>query len=359
MRALMLTGLVLAATLAFAGAAHAQEGLSTGPDYNLIDKADRVDENGQRDVNLLRQRALAALQVKDYAGAEIALAEVLRFKNPTPGANFLMGLAKIGLEKWTEAQPYLEAATVDEPQRPEPKTRLAITYVKLDNPEAAKQQRTALAALDASCSKTCADAQWISEGILLIDQALSSDQAAARISAGALAAVAPPPIDPEKGFEPEKYNLVTFTDTNDLYDLLTAEGRCPPNKTADERQPCALILYRPLGGSTDARAANFKPVFKVVNRSTIWAIHDKKLQKVRLEDLFFDEVDVIGKQRAKYISVAVIGNVENKANCAKGLVCLAQLVAQDMFNMYTNMPPSVVEVIWGAGMKDPGTVRVR
>ena len=34
-----------------------------------------------------------------------------------------------------------------------------------------------------------------------------------------------------------------------------APGRCPPNKTADERQPCALILYRPLDGSTDARAA--------------------------------------------------------------------------------------------------------
>ncbi len=359
MRPLMLSGLVLVATIVFAGAAHAQVGLSTGPDYNMIDKAHRVDENGQRDFNLLRQRALAALQAKDYAGAELALSEALRLNGITPGTNFLMGLAKIGLEKWSEAQPYLEAATVDEPQRPEPKTRLAITYVKLDNPEAAKGQRNALAALDASCSKTCDDAQWISEGILLIDQALSSEQVAARISAAALAAVAPPPVDPAKGFEPEKYNLVTFSDTNDLYDLLTAPGRCLPNKTADERQPCALILYRPQDGSTDARAANFKPVFKVVNRNTIWAIHDKKLQKVRIEDLFFDEVDVIGKQRAKYISIAVIGNAENKANCAKGIVCLAQLVSQDMFNMYTNMPPSVVEVIWGAGMKDPGTVRVR
>jgi len=166
MRSLLLSGLVLAATIAFAAAAHAQEGLSTGPDYNLIDKADRVDENGLRDQALLRQRALAALQAKDYAGAESSLAELLRLNGATPGANFLMGLAKIGLEKWNEAQPYLESATVDEPQRPEPKTRLAITYVKLDNPEAAKQQRTALVALDASCSKTCADAQWISEGIL-------------------------------------------------------------------------------------------------------------------------------------------------------------------------------------------------
>jgi hypothetical protein len=30
-----------------------------------------------------------------------------------------------------------------------------------------------------------------------------------------------------------------------------------------------------------------------------------------------------------------------------------------MFRMYTNMPDSVVQVIWGGGMKDPGTVRIR
>jgi hypothetical protein len=30
-----------------------------------------------------------------------------------------------------------------------------------------------------------------------------------------------------------------------------------------------------------------------------------------------------------------------------------------MFHMYSGMPDSVVEVIWGAGMKDVGTVRVR
>lgn len=359
MRMRRLLALLFAASTAFAAAAHAQPGLSTQPDYDLIDKADRIDDNSQRDLSLLQQRALSALQAKDYAGAETALAEVLRISRTAPGANFHMGLAKIGLEKWNDAQTYLEAAIVDEPARPEPRTRLAITYVKLDRPEAAKEQREALVALDARCNKTCEDAQWIAEGVLLIDQALSSELAANRISAAALAAVAAPAYDSNKGFEPEKYNLVTFSDTNDLYDLLTQEGRCQINKTADERQPCALILYRPVDGTVDARAANFKPVFKIVNRKSIWAIHDKKLQKVRIEDLFFDEVDVIGKGRAKYISIALIGNAENRANCAKGIVCLAQLVSQDMFNMYTNMPASVVELIWGAGMKDNGTVRIR
>lgn len=351
--------LFLAGALAFAGAAHAQPGLSTKPDYDLIYKADRIDENAQRELTTLQQRALAALQARNYTEAETTLGEVLARSRMAPGANFLMGLTKIGLEKWDEARTYLELAVLDEPQRPEPKTRLGITYIKLNDADGARQQREALVTLDAACQHACTDATWIAEGIALIDQAMASEQAAQRISAAALAAVTAPAYDSNKGFEPEKYNLVTFSDTNDLYDLLTKEGRCQINKTAAERQPCALILYRPVDGSVDARAANFKPVFKVVNRKSIWAIHDKKLQKIRIEDLFFDEVDVVGQQRTRYISIAVIGNAENKANCDKGLVCLAQLVSQDMFNMYTNMPPSVVEVIWGTGMKDSGTVRIR
>ena len=359
MRTHGLPGIIIAAGLALASAAYAQEGLSTKPDYDLIYKADRIDENGQRELDALQQRALASLRASDYQDAEATLSEILRRSAIAPGANFLMGLVKIGQEKWTEAQPYLEQAVQDEPKRPEPKTRLGITYIKLNNPDAAKQQRDALLALDAACGKSCADATWIAEGIQLIDQAVASEKAAQAISAAALAAVTAPSYDKDKGFEPEKYNLVTFSDTNDLYDLLTRDGRCPAGKTAAPRQPCALILYRPVDGTVDARAANFKPVFKIVNRKTVWAIHNKQLQKVRIEDLFFDEVDVIGQQKTKYISIAVIGNAENKANCAKGLVCLAQLVTQDMFNMYTNMPDSVVKVIWGGGMEDPGTVRVR
>lgn len=359
MRVSLIAGMLAAVALA-ATATHAQPGLSTKTDYDLAYKADRIDDEAQREITLLQQRAVSALQAGNYAEAETALSTILKNSRRTSGANFLMGLSKIGLEKWDEARVYLEAAVAEEPARPEPKTRLGITYVKLNNADGAKQQRDALAALDASCNRACADATWISEGITLIDQALASEEAARRVTAASLAAVAAPSAAEAKGFDPVKYNLVSFSDTDELYDLLTKEGRCPVNKTAEPRQPCALILYRPADGSPDAHASNFKPVFKIVNRRSIWAIHDKKLQKIRIEDLYFDNVDVIGGKRASYISVALIGNAENKANCAKGLTCLAQLVEQDMFRMYTNMPPSVVEVIWGSvGMKDPGTQRVR
>ncbi|HEX5005588.1 MAG TPA: hypothetical protein VFV70_00665 [Hyphomonadaceae bacterium] len=355
----LFAGVLVAGALALAGVAHAQPGLSTKPDYDLTDKSNRVDENTQRALNQLQNRAMAALQAKDYAGAEAAFAELQRRGRTNSGVNFMMGLAKIGLEKWSEAQPYLEAAVVEEPKRPEPKTRLGITYAKLNNIDAARQQRAALASLDAECKRSCKDAAWIIEGLALLDEALQSEAAANRVSAAALAAVAASPVAASRGFDPAAYSLVAFNTTDDLYKLLTEEGRCPPKKTAAPRQPCALILYRPTEDMTDARATNFKPVFKVENRKSIWAIHDKQLQKVRIEDLYFDNVDVIGQKRTTHFSVALVGNAENQTNCDKGLPCLKDLVAEDMFRMYGNMPDSVVKVIWGAGMEDVGTTRVR
>lgn len=357
MRAYLFAGLLVAVALGAGGVAHAQPGLSTQPDYDLIYKSDRVDEDAQRNLNRLQEQALAALQAKDFATAETALAELMQ-RGRGDGASFLMGLTKIGLEKWDEAQVFLEAAIVEEPKRPEPRTRLGITYAKLNKTDAARQQRAALAGLDGECKRTCKDATWIAEGLALLDQALQSEEAARRVSAAALAAVAAP-AGASKGFDPASYSLVTFDDTDDLYDLLTQEGRCPPRKTVAPRQPCALILYRPTDDKTDVRASNFKPVFKVENRRSIWAIHDKQLQKIRIEDLYFDNVDVIGAARATHISVALVGNAENTANCDKGVPCLKHLVAEDMFRMYGNMPDSVVKVIWGAGMEDVGTTRIR
>jgi hypothetical protein len=212
------------------------------------------------------------------------------------------------------------------------------------------------------CKKSCDDATWIADGLVLLDQALGAPAASVLIASAP--AASPSPTSPAAiattiNFDPATYNLVSFTDTADLYDLLTRDGRCAPKKLADPRQPCALILYRPDDGSTGGFSANFKPVFRVDSRTSIWAIHNKELQKVRIENLYFDIQDIIGQKQASYRSVALIGNAENKANCDKGLACLSSLVAEDMFSMYGKMPDSVVQVIWGAGMKDPGTVRVR
>lgn len=349
------SGIVVAVSLV--GAAYAQVGLSTKPNYDMIDKADRIDEGAQATLGLLHQRAVTALQAQDYPTAEILLREMLQRKPPTADANFLMGLAKTGLEKWDEAREFLELAVLAEPKRPEPKTRLGLVYAKFNRMDEARQQREALGELSVACAGTCADATWITGGLRTLDQALESALAASRISASALASVSITPVT--KDFDPTAYSLVTFSDPHGLYDLLTQPGRCEPGKTAGPRQPCALILYRPTEDTEDTLAANFKPVFKVVSRSAIWAIHGKELKKVKIENLYYDDDEIVGKKKTTYNSVALVGNAENAANCDAAKPCLGHLVAQDMFNMYASMPDSVVAVIWGEGMKDVATQRVR
>jgi tetratricopeptide (TPR) repeat protein len=352
--------------LSLAGLAHAQaqnpldplsRGLWTRPDYDRIYAADRVEEFNRRELGILHKAATAALNAKDFVAAETTLGELAGRDPTTIDAHFLMGLAKTGLGKWDEASTWLEAAVQKEPERPEPRTRLGLAYLKLGNVEAAKQQRAELASLDAACKRACADAVWIADGLVMLDQGLTGPRAP--VLAASAAPLSPSAIASTVNFDPEKYSLVTFTDTSDLYELLTRDGRCVPKKLAEPRQPCALILYRPDDGATGGLSANFKPVFRVDSRASVWAIHDKKLQKVRIENLYFDVQQIIGQKQAIYRSVALIGNAENKANCDSGLPCLSSLVAEDMFGMYGKMPDSVVEVIWGAGMKDPGATRVQ
>ena len=344
--------------LSLAAAAHAQVGLSTKPNYDMIEKADRVDESAQITLAVLHQQAVTALQAQDYARAEVTMREMMQRKPPTPDANFLMGLTKTGLEKWDEARGFLELAVQAEPRRPEPKTRLGLVYAKFNRMNDARLQREALSELSVACGGTCPDATWIADGVRTLDQALASAEAASRISANALASVSIVPTG-TKEFDPADYSLITFSDPHDLYELLTQPGRCEPGKAAAPREPCALILYKPVEDTEDTLAANFKPVFKVVSRSSIWAIHDKELKKIKIENLYYDNDEIIGKKKTTYNSVALVGNAENAANCESARPCLGHLVAQDMFQMYGSMPDSVVAVIWGEGMKDVATTRIR
>ena len=357
-----LAPIIVAVGLSVVGVANAQVGLSTGPDYDLIDKAERVDDNAQIKFTTLYRAGAEALQNKNYPVAEGIFSDLLRRNPANADANFLMGLTKIGLEKWSEAKGYLEVTVRLDPKRPEAKTRLGLTYIKLADTDSAKKQRAELANMNLVCKGACEDAVWIADGLMLLDQALLSNPAVA-VPVSAPASATPLPeagvVPASKDLDPADYSLVTFDDPHDLYELLTQEGRCPPNKLAEPRQPCALILYMRVDDVGDGRQSNFKPVFKVVSKDAIWAIHDKKLQRVRIENLYHDEEEIIGKKKSAYRSVALIGNAENKTNCEQARPCLASLVTQDMFRMYSNMPDSVVEVIWGSGMKDPGTVRIR
>ena len=356
---------VPAAALAQNNPLSPEKGLWNAPDYDANYNATRIAEDTAREFSARYKSAVAALEGKDFVTAEAILIDVIRRDPARIDASFLMGLAKIGLNKWDEARIYLEIAVEKEPARPEPKTRLGLTYVQLGALDAAREQRRQLGGLNTDCNKTCPDAKWIGEGLVVLDEALSPERMADAtvVEASAAPSDTPPAAGgvarAPKEIDPAKYSLVAFQDQHDLYDLLIKDGRCPVKELAEPRQPCALVLYTPIGDGSKGRAANFKPVFGVISPKAVWAIHDKKLQKVGIEDLYFDNDDVIGMKGATYRSAAVIGNAENRLNCESGMPCLNGLVAQDMFRMFGNMPDSVVAVIWGDGMKDVGTTRIR
>jgi hypothetical protein len=353
MRRLKLLALItagIAAGLALPLAAHAQPGLSTKPNYDGVFNADRIDENAQRQLQALHSAATEALAAQDYAGAEATLAVLVKRDPTTLDARFLMGLAKGGLGKWEEARSHLEAAVKSEPTRPEPKARLGLAYAMLNNSEGVSRQRAELAKLDAACKGTCSDAKWIADGIAMVDQAAAGPDAAlaSSLAAAIPTAAVTTSVASVTGFDSKQYGLVEFGGTADLFDALTRDGRCAPKLLAAPREPCALILYRPVDETPDGRNINFRPVFRVDSRSAIWATHNGKLQKVKIEDLFSDTADTMTQKRVKFRATGLVGNVENKSNCDAGLPCLSGLSSQDMFRMYQNMPDNVVKTIWGS-----------
>src|SRR5690348_10693922 len=194
--------------LSLPGLAHAQIGLSTKPNYDATERANQIDEGAQRDLNTLHNGAIEALQAKNFVAAEELLINLVGRNPTTEDASFLMGLAKMGLEKWGEARTYLEAAVKKQPARPEPKTRLGLAYVKLKNPDAAKRQRAELASLDAACKGACADANWIKDGLFLLDEALGAPTSTTLAAASTPSGTPAETLTAETlNFDPAKYNL--------------------------------------------------------------------------------------------------------------------------------------------------------
>lgn len=190
--------LVLAAigsVMTVTGTASAQRNgtasLSNGPDISGIDNARRIEENAKRALEKIRKDGLAALQAQDYAKAERTFDDLLS-KNPTTlDAHFLMGLAKMGLKKWAEAKEVLQIAITEEPNRPEPRARLGVANIMVNDMEGAMAQRAALASMSANCSVGCADSQRIKDNLAMIDKVLAA--IAPKPAATPAPTAAPPP----------------------------------------------------------------------------------------------------------------------------------------------------------------------
>lgn len=175
-------------------------------------------------------------------------------------------------------------------------------------------------------------------------------------------AQAGPELDPLEGdvvvTNFEDYGVVSFESDRELYGLATAPGRCPVGTMADQAQPCALLLEELVSGT--GKKYLFKPIFKVVSKEKILAMHDSRFRKegVSARALYSDVVsvkDAFGNEfKSTYVSIGIVGNDENRNNCAAGRKCLTDVLAEDPFLAYLRLiPPLVIDMLWNGRRIDP------
>jgi tetratricopeptide (TPR) repeat protein len=119
-----------------------------------------------------RQAGLDALAAKNFESAESIFEDILRTKRMDGDASFYAGVAEMSLAKWEEAKAHLEVAAKANSREPDPRSRLGVTLAKLGDTAGAMEQRAALEKMAKDCKGTCRNAQFIANGIAMIDAAL-------------------------------------------------------------------------------------------------------------------------------------------------------------------------------------------
>lgn len=157
-----------AALFALAGAAQAQVPRGFTPQG-----ADAQRLEGNKGLSAAHYNSgVQAVQSKNFAVAEGIFNDILRQNPNHADANFMMGITKMSLNKWDDAKKYLEVAVKKSPKEPDPKSRLAVTLIKLGDIDGAMEQRAALEKMDKDCKGKCRKAEWIANGLALVDSAL-------------------------------------------------------------------------------------------------------------------------------------------------------------------------------------------
>ena len=122
------------------------------------------------------QDGVDAIKAKNFQVAEGIFDDVLRQNPNHPEGNLMMGTTKMSLGKWEEAKKYLELAARKDQKNPDPKSRLAVTLIKLGDMEGAMKQRADLEKMSTDCKGKCRNAEWIAAGIAMVDGAMPPKQ---------------------------------------------------------------------------------------------------------------------------------------------------------------------------------------
>lgn len=121
------------------------------------------------------EAGLNALDGKNFARAELIFQRAVRQDRNNANANFYLGATRMELGKWEQARKPLEIAVKKNPKHPDPKSRLAVTYAKLGDRDAASALRADLVKMNEACEAECKLSPYILEGIQMIDEALATN----------------------------------------------------------------------------------------------------------------------------------------------------------------------------------------
>jgi TolA-binding protein len=169
MKLIVGAGLMLALLLPAAGPALAQKTILSSGNNAMVAPEYAAGPRFQNGLDFMQQ--------KNFAEAAKAFQDVIDHDDRNANANYMMGVAQIGLNDLVRAGNYLRVAVKSNPKLVDAHVKLGYVEAKLGNADAAKEQRAALEKMDKACKGKCPDAAALSAGMTLIDKGLAEGPA--------------------------------------------------------------------------------------------------------------------------------------------------------------------------------------
>jgi len=118
------------------------------------------------------RNGIEALKASKFSEARKSFAKVLGVAPDDANTNFLAGMADAGLNDFKGAAKHYERSLKADSKLVIAQKELAITYVKLGQPDKAQAALTKLKSMDTDCNASCKDAQQIKDAISAVEAAL-------------------------------------------------------------------------------------------------------------------------------------------------------------------------------------------
>jgi tetratricopeptide (TPR) repeat protein len=127
-------------------------------------------------------QGLEFLKAQNYKQAEKAFDDVLDVAGKDANANFMMALAQVGQQDFTNARKFLRNAVKHDANHAMARGWLGAVEARQGDAGKAAEQKTALEGLKAKCAATCAETAAINAAIAQIDAAIANPSAPMQLS---------------------------------------------------------------------------------------------------------------------------------------------------------------------------------